>query len=428
MGINDLIVLFMMGFMLIGALDRILVQFGGAPTVLKPIGLGRLGKAIEGAGAQFEEGFMTMGILALAIVGLIAGTPVIASLMGPVIIPIYKFFGASPAGFAATVLCNDTGGYFLAKELATSNGVIDYGAWMYNGLIVGSMLGPVIMYTIPVGLGLIDAKHHDVFAQGILLGLVTIPLGCVAGGITGIVTRPVAADGTAIIFSYRLIFMDLIPVVIFSATIAFGLWKFQKFMIRGFLIYAKILVALITVLMAAAVLQAMTGIVTIPGLDPIIGSPGDRPGIDIRSLELCGVIAIMLCGAYPMVFLLSRWFRKPLVGAGQKLGINQSSAAGLLAILSNFFPSYAMLEEMDHRGKIINIAFSVSASFTLGDHLAFTASQQRGMIIAMVIGKLVGGISAVMLALVVLRKQTNRDAYGALPAGAMAPAKVPRNG
>lgn len=85
MGINEIIMYIMMFFMLIAAVDRILSQFGGSARFL-----GKFGKSIEGSGGQFEEGFMAMGALGLAMVGMTALAPVLAHVLGPVIIPVYK--------------------------------------------------------------------------------------------------------------------------------------------------------------------------------------------------------------------------------------------------------------------------------------------------------------------------------------------------
>ena len=54
---------------------------------------------------------------------------------------------------------------------------------------------------------------------------------------------------------------------------------------------------------------------------------------------------------------------------------------------------------MDDRGKVVNLAFAVSAAFVFGDHLGFTAGFAPEMIGPMIIGKLTGGISALVVAL-----------------------------
>ena len=168
MGINEIIMYIMMFFMLIAAVDRILSQFGGSARFL-----GKFGKSIEGSGGQFEEGFMAMGALGLAMVGMTALAPVLAHVLGPVIIPVYEMLGANPSMFAGTLLACDMGGFFLAKELAGG----DVAAWLYSGLILGSMMGPTIVFSIPVALGIIEPSDRRYLALGVLAGIVTIRTG-----------------------------------------------------------------------------------------------------------------------------------------------------------------------------------------------------------------------------------------------------------
>ena len=403
--INEIILYIMVGFLLIGALDRILDQFGGSANVLKKIGLGFLGNAIDGVGKEFEEGFNSWGALALAMVGVIALAPVLAAILSPIIIPLYSALGASPAMFGTTLLANDMGGYFLAKELVTENGIVtDYASWMYAGLILGSMMGPTIVFTIPVGIGIIDKKDRPSLALGILAGMVTIPIGCIAGGLIAIYSSITTPDGAPIVFSYSLIFTNLIPIVIFSALISVGLWKIPNLMIKGFMIFAKLLVAFITIGLASIVFETLTGIPLIPGLEPIVPIIGDTPGIDIRALEVVSRIALILAGAYPMVFLVSKWFKKPLTKLGLKLGVSEVSAVGFIATLANCIPMFKILSNMDERGKVINIAFAVSAAFTLGDHLGFTAAVKPDMIFPVMVGKLTAGVTAILVAMIVAPK------------------------
>jgi ethanolamine transporter len=58
-----------------------------------------------------------------------------------------------------------------------------------------------------------------------------------------------------------------------------------------------------------------------------------------------------------------------------------------------------MVKEMDYRGKVVNIAFAVSAAFVFGDHLGFAAGFAPEILPAMIAGKLAGGIAAVTVAL-----------------------------
>ena len=95
---------------------------------------------------------------------------------------------------------------------------------------------------------------------------------------------------------------------------------------------------------------------------------------------------------------------RPLLRLGKLLGVNDVAAAGLVASLANSIATFGMLKEMDRRGKVVNVAFAVSAAFVFGDHLGFTAGFAPQMLPAMIVGKLAGGISAVAVALWLTRK------------------------
>ncbi|MTJ79909.1 MAG: ethanolamine utilization protein EutH [Telmatospirillum sp.] len=411
MAINDIIMYVMMTFLLIGALDRIFEQFGGAERVLGKVGLGAVGRSIAGAGSEFEAGFTAMGSLALAMVGIIALAPVIAKVLGPVIMPVYHFLGANPAMFAGSILANDMGGFFLAREMAGG----DTAAMLYSGLLLGAMMGPTIVFIIPVALGIIEKEDSRCMALGILAGIVTIPLGTIAGGATAMYSG-VEVNGEIVPFTWNMLLVNMIPVIILAALICLGLKLMPQKMINGFQIFAKLLVTLITIGLAAAVVQRILGWTLIPGMDPIFMVEGDVPGGVMRAMETIGSIAIVLLGAYPMVLLLTRWFDKPLMRAGSALKMNEIATGGMIATLANVIPMFGMMKNMDNRGKVINCAFAVSAAFTFGDHLGFTAGVMAPMILPMIVGKLVGGVTAVAVAILLMPKDIAESQAAPVPA------------
>ena len=348
----------MAAFAVLGALDRI---FGNR----------------FGIGKEFEEGILAMGSLAMAMVGVIALAPVLAAVLKPVVVPVFGFLGADAAMFAGSILACDMGGGPLAQQM-TENA----DAALLGGVLTGSMLGATIVFTIPVALGILEEADRPAMAKGILCGIVTIPIGIFAGGL-------VAG------FSAAMVLRNLIPIVLIAVLIAFGLWKAEAAMIRGFAAFGKGVVALITVGLATAIVQELTGFVILPGMAPI--SDG---------FETVGQIAIVLAGAFPLVFVLTKLLKRPLLGLGNLLGINDAAAAGLVASLANSIATFGMVKDMDRRGKVVNIAFAVSAAFVFGDHLGFTAGFAPTMIPAMIVGKLLGGISAVVVALWLTRKDS----------------------
>ena len=357
MSAHEILIAVMAVFAVLGALDRI---FGN-----------RLGLGVE-----FENGILAMGSLAMAMLGIISLAPVLAGVLKPVVVPVFSFLGADPAIFAGTILACDMGGGALAAEMTA-----DPEAALLGGVLVGSMLGATIVFTIPVAMGILEEEDRPAMAKGILCGIVTIPVGLLAGGL---------AAG----FAPMMVLRNLIPIVIIGALIALGLWKAENAMIRGFGAFGKGVIAVITAGLAAAIVEELTGFVLIPGLAPLS-----------EGFETVGAIAIVLAGAFPLVFVLTKVLRKPLMKLGAVLGINDTAAAGLVASLANSIATFGLVKDMDRRGKVVNIAFAVSAAFVFGDHMGFTAGFAPEMILPMIVGKLVGGVSAVAVALAVTRKE-----------------------
>ncbi len=119
---------------------------------------------------------------------------------------------------------------------------------------------------------------------------------------------------------------------------------------------------------------------------------------------IVGDIAVVLAGAFPLVYVITKVFKKPLMKLGHVLGMNDVSAAGMVATLANNIPMFQMMHDMDRRGKVLNVAFAVSAAFVFGDHLGFTAGFDATMIFPMIVGKLISGITAVAVAMLITRK------------------------
>ena len=357
MSAHEMLIYLMAIFAALGALDRI---FGNR----------------FGLGHPFEEGILAMGTLALAMLGIISLAPVLAKLLNPVVVPVYRFLGADPAMFAGTILACDMGGGALAQQMSS-----DPQAALMGGVLCGSMLGATIVFTIPVAMGILQESDRPFMAKGILAGIVTIPVGLLVGGL-------VAG------FPLGMVLRNLIPIVIIGALIALGLIFAEKAMIKGFGIFGKGVIIVITIGLGAAIVEELTGFAIIPGMAPLS-----------EGFETVGAIAIVLAGAFPLVHVVTKLLGKPLMKLGGFLGINGDAAGGLIATLANSIATFERVSQMDERGKVVNIAFAVSAAFVFGDHMGFTAGFAPTMLPAMIVGKLVGGVSAVAVAMLLTRKQ-----------------------
>ena len=84
----------------------------------------------------------------------------------------------------------------------------------------------------------------------------------------------------------------------------------------------------------------------------------------------------------------------------------------MVATLANNIPMFGMMADMDKRGKVINVAFAVSAAFVFGDHLGFTAGFDSTMIFPMIVGKLVGGVGGVIVAMLLTGKDGREERNG----------------
>lgn len=361
MSINNGIMYLMVLFMVVGAIDRI---FGNR----------------FGYGKKFEEGIMTIGTLSLAMIGIISLSPVIADFLRPIITPFYKMIGADPAMFAGTILANDMGGYSLGSELALSKE-----AGLFGGLFLSSTLGVTLSFSIPVALGIIGKEDEKYLSKGILAGIATIPIGCFIGGLTA---------G----FKIKMLVLNLIPTFIFTIFICLALLKFPKKVAKIFDIFGKFMMIIITLGLAFQILEILTGIVVIKGMYPALSA-----------VETVFRIGIVLAGAFPLVHFITKTFKKPLIKMGGIFGVNESSMTGLIASLAHNIPMFMIVKDMDEKGKMINIAFSVSGAFVLGSHLGFTAGINKDMVFPVIVTKLAGGITAALVAAYLYEREKNKN-------------------
>ena len=95
--------------------------------------------------------------------------------------------------------------------------------------------------------------------------------------------------------------------------------------------------------------------------------------------------------------------------AGKKLGISEVSALGFLSTLATNVTTFEMMNKMDKKGIVLNSAFAVSAAFSFAGHLAFTMAFNIDYIPAVITGKLVAGITALLLAMLFYKRITTGE-------------------
>ena len=319
-------------------------------------------------GSEFEKGILAAGTIALAMVGMLCIAPTLSQLLAPVMTPFSKLTGIDPS-VLGSFIANDMGGASVAQALAASETL---GA--FNGLVVASMMGVTLCFTIPVALKMIDKAYHKAVLKGILCGIVTMPLGCI---ISGLMLK----------IHFGSLILNLLPVLLVALITCLGLIRKPALTCRIFEIIGIAVAGLITVGLAVGVFTHITKIELIPHMLPIMD------GFVITS-----DIAIMLAGIFPLIAVISRVGRRSFSAIGRRIGINDSAVLGLISSLANSVPTFNLMEKMNERGQIINMAFAVSAAFVFGDHLAFTLSFGEAYVPAMMVGKLISGVAAVVVA------------------------------
>lgn len=352
---DKLITGIMMIFMLLGAIDHALLQ--------NRLGLGR----------EFVKGLNTTGSLVLSMAGIMCLAPVLGDLLLRIAAPFFQAIGADPEIVAGTCFGLDMGGFAMTAALTSDPQILTLG-----GVILSCTLGATIVFMIPVTLTVCRPEDAPALSKGILIAVITIPVGVLA-----------AAVASGLPIGYTLV--NAAPAFSLALLLALGMTFFPEKTLSVFQVFGSFLRILSVLALAAAGLEASLGIVLIPGMDPL----GDQ-------LATIAMIGVTLSGAYPFILVLSRVLAPVLRVLAGLLKVNDACVTGMLSSLANPFPFYDLIPKMDRRGKIIGMAFMNSANAALGDHLGFLSVSWPGGIPAMLTAKLAAGIAALIVAELVI--------------------------
>lgn len=353
-------------FALLGALDKL---FGG----------------VMGVAPAFDQGLASMGPLCLSMAGiycaasaLLDGSAQGAALAG---LPI------DPSLLAGALLAPDMGGYTLASRLARDS---QLGA--YSAVLVSSTLGTLVSFALPISLGSLPGHEVRGFMQGVVWGIVALPLGLLAGGL-------VLGMGPGQLWA------GLWPVAAVCALLCLGL----RLAPRGCL---RAMSALGQLVRAAGILLlcVVTAGVFVPRWAVV------DPALVTEVLLVVFRITAVVCGSMVAASLLMARVGRLLGRAAGALDVNEYAVVGMLASLASSISMLPLYGRMDVRGKVMNAAFTVSGAFCLGGQLAFVAAvADSRQVAAFVVAKLAGGLAAAALALRFTRAQLPEEAQQPQP-------------
>lgn len=333
-----------------------------------------------GLGTEYERGFMLLGTMALSMIGMIVLSPLIAELLAPAFSFVYDVLGLDPSIIPASLFANDMGGASLSVEVAKNESI-----GLFNALVVSSMMGCTVSFTIPFALGVVKKENHRQMILGLLCGVVTIPIGCFVGGL--LCPIPIGA-----------LLLNVLPLALFSALIAVGLIFFPNACIKIFNVFGFFIKALIITGLTLGIVNFLAKREVVSGLATIE-----------EGALVCLNASVVMTGMFPLINIVSRLLSKPLNFLGGKLGVNDKSVLGLVSSLATSATSFGMMDKMDGKGIMLNSAFAVSGAFTFASHIAFTMAFDASYILPVTVGKLTAGLLSIVVACLIGGKLSRRE-------------------
>ena len=326
-----------------------------------------------GFGEKFEGGFRMLGSVALAMAGIICLAPVLSSLLRVIVSPLCSLLKLDP-GIFGSILAIDMGGFQLSIDLAA-----DPRFGLFSGVVVSSIFGCTLVFSIPVGLGFIGESDRPYFTKGILLGLATMP-----------VSIPVSALMLELPLLSTL--WNCLPVLLISLLLAIGVTKKPEAMMKGFQSFATAIRSVAILGLTLAAVTHLSGKIILNDLLPLQDA-----------MKTVSSICIVMLGSMPLAELIQRIMKVPFAKISQKTGLNGASTTGLLIGLVTATPALAMIPQMNRRGQVVVSACLVSCVCSFGPHFAFANSMQPEMVPAMLAAKLVGGFLGGVIAMIATR-------------------------
>lgn len=330
-----------------------------------------------GVGEEFKKAFSLFCPMALSMLGIIVIAPALGVWLAPAFEGFYRLVGVDPSIIPASLFANDMGGMQLSQSICKAENI---GA--YNAFVISSMMGCVVSFTIPFSIGMVKKEQQKDMFFGFLCGIITIPVGSLVAGL--LCKIPFGA-----------LVVNLIPLLILSGILILGLLLFPKVCIKCFSVFGAFMKILSIVGLTLSIFTFLTKIEISPHFDTFE-----------NGAFICANACVTLSGALPMMALVTKLMNKPLSKISAKAGIDSTSSVALLGTLVTNAPTFGVMDKMNRKGVVLNSAFAVSAAFVFGSHLAFTMVFDSSYVVPMIAGKLISGICALILALLIFKEDT----------------------
>lgn len=328
-----------------------------------------------GIGEKFEEGLKTLSPLAMNMVGMICIVPLLAEIIKPVVIPVFKFLRIDPA-MLGSILSLDMGGYQLATSLAENTKLGNLA-----GILLASTFGATLLYIIPMGLSTIEKEDHKYFAKGLLLGVIPIPF---SAFIMGIFMK----------IPFKLLVINLLPIFIIVFLFILSLILFPEKIVVVFARLSRVIRIITTTGLVIGSFKHVTGLEFFSVMPPIM-----------EAMTFICKVYIILIGCLPAATLIIKCSRKFLYNLGKKIGVNEVAIGSLVFSAVTGILVLKLLKDMNPKGKILSIAVLISTMGFLSGHLGFTMNVNMEIVPYMIANKVLGGVIAFLIIVLFVPKK-----------------------
>lgn len=130
----------------------------------------------------------------------------------------------------------------------------------------------------------------------------------------------------------------MLPLLIFAGILGFGILKYPYVCIKIFSGFAVFIRGLITVGLVIGMIHFMTGKELVNPISTLE-----------EGAMVCVNISVVLAGAFPFMWIVSKLLKKPLCYIGEKMGINEVSALGFASTLVSSGSTFGLIHKMDKK-------------------------------------------------------------------------------
>ncbi len=321
-----------------------------------------------GLAEELDKGLTTMGSLAFSMGGIYCAALLLGEHLSRWLETHHLNLPFDLSIITSSVLATDMGAYTISSQISAQHSVV-----VFSGILLSSMLGTTISFTLPVAIGSTSKENLSTLMHGFVYGIISIPFALFFGAL--VMRMPSA-----------LLWKNLLPIIVICTLLCVSIIKAKSLTIRifsGLGTFIQILSCLLFGLIIFEIYRGETILFDISSIHEIL----------LIVLKICTIV----CGSFVFSKLILRYFMNQILFFAHKLKINEFAIIGLLLNCVTSISMLSIFDKMDKRGQMMNAAAAVTGSYFLGGQLAFVAAMENGSILAYMAAKILGGIISIAI-------------------------------